>query len=170
MYKNKKGFTLFELMMVFVIIGILAAVSVPAYRTATMKTRIVNNMGLMNALQSDLINFYNLHGELPSRIVQLSINKGEFGNITNTSATHLPSRCTITLNAREGTDLRNPNVSMDCGTDWIMIYEINSTSLGYTLGERRFSIRGSSSNADSARKIASELGWDPVSRNLFIIR
>lgn len=170
MYKNKKGFSLFELMMVLLVIGILAAVAVPGYRTATMKTRIVNNMGLMNALQHDLINYYNLHGVLPDKITQLSINKSEFGNITNATATHLATRCTIILNTRLNAGLRTPNVSMDCGTDWVMTYEIIATSVGYGLGERRFYVEGSSSNANSARKIATELGWDNPARNLFIIR
>lgn len=39
MLKNQKGFTLMELMIVIVIIGVLAAIGVPAYRTFTDKAR-----------------------------------------------------------------------------------------------------------------------------------
>jgi type IV pilus assembly protein PilA len=53
--KNKKGFTLIELMIVVAIIGILAAIAIPAYSDYTKKaklTEVTNAMGAaISALQ-----------------------------------------------------------------------------------------------------------------------
>ena len=53
MLKNQKGFTLMELMMVIVIIGVLAAIGVPAYTGYVNKARdaacLANRRSLMTA-------------------------------------------------------------------------------------------------------------------------
>ncbi|MGE6407767.1 MULTISPECIES: pilin [unclassified Psychrobacter] len=50
----QKGFTLIELMIVIAIIGILAAVALPAYQDYTTKSRVTEGLNLANAAKTSI--------------------------------------------------------------------------------------------------------------------
>lgn len=61
MKKNVKGFTLIELMIVIIIIGILASVSVPMYRNYTRKAMASEGVSLCGAVASAERVYYAEH-------------------------------------------------------------------------------------------------------------
>lgn len=166
MLKNKNGFTLSELMAVIICIGILAAIALPSYKTSVMKTKIVNNMPLMKALQNDMANYYALHETLPTKLTQLSINKKEFRDLSDTSGTHIATKCTLTLGVNQ-----RIGISMNCGQGWTMFYSLQENAFGYSAGEKTIQVTNSS-DANSIRKIAAGFKWPQKSGsdNTYIIQ
>ena len=155
MLKNKKGFSLIELMTALIIIGILLSVALPSYKISVLEAKIVNNLPLLKAMQVSMLDYYNLHNSLPNQITQLSMNTGEFSDISSAQATHTTTRCVFTMNNSQ----TSPSVSMDCNEGWNMRFQLEPSALGYTYGERRFNVTGGGSDAERLHKVAKTLGW-----------
>ena len=62
----QKGFTLIELMIVIAIIGILAAVALPAYQDYTTKSRITEGLNLANSAKTSIATDATTVGDLVS--------------------------------------------------------------------------------------------------------
>jgi type IV pilus assembly protein PilA len=58
----QKGFTLIELMIVVAIIGILAAIALPAYQDYTVRSKITEGLNLAAAIKADLSSMYASDG------------------------------------------------------------------------------------------------------------
>ncbi|MEA4882891.1 MAG: prepilin-type N-terminal cleavage/methylation domain-containing protein [Clostridia bacterium] len=73
MIKNEKGFTLMELMIVIVIIGVLAAVGVPAYKGMTDKAREAACDANLRTVQTAVSMYYAEYGEYPANLLPATL-------------------------------------------------------------------------------------------------
>ncbi len=66
MKKMQQGFTLIELMIVVAIIGILAAIAIPAYQDYVIRTQVSEGASLADGSKTAIGEFYNQTNRLPT--------------------------------------------------------------------------------------------------------
>ena len=66
--KMQKGFTLIELMIVVAIIGILAAIAIPAYQDYTIRAQVTEGATLMDGVKIAMQDYYAFHGTWPTSL------------------------------------------------------------------------------------------------------
>jgi type IV pilus assembly protein PilA len=66
MNARHKGFTLIELMIVVAIIGILAAIAIPAYQDYTIRAQVTEGLNLADSVKVAVADYYTENGAFPA--------------------------------------------------------------------------------------------------------
>ena len=118
--KKQSGFTLIELMIVVAIIGILAAIALPAYQDYTIRAKVSECSGILAACKTGVSEYFASEGSLPT-------DASEAGCATTTTQycaapTVSNGEITVQVQSATGTGPCNlvltPSVSSDVITQW----------------------------------------------------
>ncbi len=118
----QKGFTLIELMIVVAIIGILAAIALPAYQDYTKRSHVTEGLSLAAGAKASVTEYYSSMGKWPTDNVAAGLATSIKGNAV-TSVIVATSTIKITYNDKveNGKFLslkakdENGGIQWDCG-------------------------------------------------------
>lgn len=97
----QKGFTLIELMIVVAIIGILAAIAIPAYQDYTKRSHVSEGLSLAAGAKAAVTEFYSSNGEWPANNFAAGIaSPASIAGNAVTSVTVNESQITVVYNTK----------------------------------------------------------------------
>ena len=101
--KKQQGFTLIELMIVVAIIGILAAIAIPAYQDYTIRAQVSEGINLASGAKAAISEYFMDSGALPASNSEAGLEAS--GNITGNYASSVAVAAggvvTVTYNGPE---------------------------------------------------------------------
>ena len=77
------GFTLIELMIVVAIVGILAAIALPAYQDYTVRAKISEAMGRLDEAKTAVAEFFGTTGHFPANTTSAGFNSAGTGYVAS---------------------------------------------------------------------------------------
>ena len=114
MLKVQKGFTLIELMIVVAIIGILAAIAIPAYQDYTIRAQVTEGLNLAGAAKAAVAETFANTGLAPSNRTQagMSPNNVDTNGKYVTSVGVANGTITITYGVQANSNIANGTLEL----------------------------------------------------------
>ena len=117
---RQKGFTLIELMIVVAIVGILAAIAIPAYQDYTIRARVTEGLSLASSAKMAVSETAITNNELPS--TQAMTGYVSPAATTNVSSIAIGANGVITITytqaAGNGTIIMTPALQTNGDVTW----------------------------------------------------
>ena len=165
---NNKGFTLIELLVVIVIIGILAAIALPKYQKALLRSRFTQGYVLVDTLYRAQESFFLANDRFAEDIDELDVSIPKSSSCTKTQGTSSFYVCPF---GRVGLSedgsyveyIYRPNgVNQMSYVHVLKDWSSSSYHLNYHAGER-YCYASSTNNTKATKALCESLGGEELS-------
>ena len=157
MNKLQRGFTLIELMIVVAIIGILAAIAIPAYQDYTIRAQVTEGLNLAGDIKAGVAEWFSNTGDWPVNIGALGVGVGSGGGSGDPTAKQGKYVKSISVDNGVITITYGNDANTAIGGDTLALQPLASPNLDviWKCGSRAVSasatnVAGSSTSGDSA--------------------
>jgi type IV pilus assembly protein PilA len=111
MNSTQKGFTLIELMIVVAIIGILAAIAIPAYQDYTVRSQVTEGLNLSGSLETGVAEYFANTGSWPAANSNAGVASSPSGKYV-TGVAIANGGITITYGAQANSNIQNQTLGL----------------------------------------------------------